>query len=454
MQKLYRVYRYALFLLDRFKYLVLLALVVFLISTAVLYQFHPDQRDPATRKGLAEISFGVFELMFASEPALPYPKGSIPAQIVYFSLPVLNILGLAAAVAQFSQILFDRNLYNRAQADNADGHVILCGLGRLGREALKQLDQRHHMKRRRDIVIVESGAGVDAVESDIIDREPIIPVVHGNMTHAVTLRDAGIHRAAAIMLLTGDDTTNMESALLARELNPNVRVVMRMSNKRVSQRLDAMLRKSLIRNFQLVDSVEGAAPKCLDLCHVPVTGAITCSLDTRTDPLNVSDHVVVCGLGRLGFGIVQLLKGHVPILVIDNGDRLHYGDEPIIKADPIVPIIRGDMTIKRVLQSARIERATAVLILTPNDAENLEAAMVVHELNPTVRIVMRITNSKIARRLDRVLREAFGDTLRVIDPAEHAAPRFVEAVGITYEDGVSVYGPAENPEDRAAVAYQ
>jgi TrkA-N domain len=296
-QKLYRVYRYALFLLDRFKYLILLAWVVFLISTWVLWVYHPEQADPETRKGLPEIAFGVFELMFASEPALPYPKGSIPAQVVYFSLPVLNILGLAAAVAQFSQILFDRTLYNRAQADNADGHVILCGLGRLGREVLKQLDQRHHLKGRRDVVIVENGGGVDALDSDLIRREPIIPVVDGNMTHAVTLRDAGISRALAVMMLTGDDTTNLEAALLAREMNPNVRVVLRMSNKRVSQRLEAMLRRSLVRNFKLIDSVEGSAPQCLHLCRVPPPDSVACSLARHVEPGGASGHVVVCGLG-------------------------------------------------------------------------------------------------------------------------------------------------------------
>jgi hypothetical protein len=46
---------------------------------------------------------------------------------------------------------------------------------------------------------------------------------------------------------------------------------------------------------------------------------------------------------------------------------------------------------------------------------------------------MRINNSRISRRLDNVLREVFGDTLRVIDPSEHAAPKFVEAVGAAYE---------------------
>jgi Trk K+ transport system NAD-binding subunit len=439
MQKLYRIYRYALFLLDRFKYLIGLALVVFVIATSVVWVYHPEQANPATRKELSEIAFGVFELMFASEPALPYPKGSIPAQVVFFALPVLNILGLAAAVAQFSQILFDRGLYNRAQADNADGHVILCGLGRLGREVLKQLDRRHHMKSRRDIVIVENGMGVDGLDGDLIEREPIIPVLHGNMTHAATLREAGIARATAVMMLTGDDTTNLEAALLARELNPNVRVVLRMSNKRVSERLDTMLRGSLVRNFQLIDSVEGSAPRCLDLCHLASgKGSAYCRLGEGVDdPADADGHVLVCGLGRLGFGVVRLLKGHAPVLVVDKGERPHYADEPVIVADPAVPIIRGDMTVKRVLLRARADRAAAVLLMTPNDTENLEAAMAVHELNPGARIVMRINNSRISQRLDRVLREAFGDTLRVIDPSEHAAPHFVEAVGVAYGQEVS-----------------
>jgi hypothetical protein len=46
---------------------------------------------------------------------------------------------------------------------------------------------------------------------------------------------------------------------------------------------------------------------------------------------------------------------------------------------------------------------------------------------------MRINNSRIARRLDAVLRETLGDALRVIDPFEHAAPQFVEAIGSAYD---------------------
>ena len=449
MPKLYRVYRYALFLFDRFKYLLLLAALTFLISTAILYTLHPEQRTEATRRDIGEVAFGVFELMFASEPALPYPKGSIPCQIVFFALPVLNLLGLAAAVAQFSGILFDRGLYNRAQADHADGHVVLCGLGRLGREVLKQLDQRHHMKRRRDIVVVERGDGVDAIEGDLIGQEPIIPVVHGDMSHAVTLREAGITRAVAVLVLSGDDTANLEAALLARELNPNVRVVLRMDNKHVHQRLDALLRRGVIRNFQLVDSVAGAAPRCVELCRAPlVADAGPAAAAMGVNPAAQKGHVIVCGLGRLGFGVVRLLKAHVPVVVIDFAERLHYADEPTMVAEPVVPVLKGDMTVKWVLQEAGVEEASAVLVLTPNDTANLEAAMLVHELNPAARIVMRINNSRIAGRLDGVLREVLGDCLRVIDPFEHAAPRFVEAIGEAYDAAT----PGTSPSPRAVAA--
>jgi voltage-gated potassium channel Kch len=433
-RKLYRAYRYALFLLDRFKYLVGLALVVFVASTAVLYVWHPDQAREDTHKGLAEVSFGVFELMFASEPALPYPKGSVPAEVVYFALPVLNVLGLAAAVAQFSQILFDRGLYNRAQADHADGHVIVCGLGRLGREVLRQLDRRHHMKSRRDVVVVDGGSGEDAVEGDLIRQEPIIPVIHGDMTHARTLREAGIDRAVAVMLLAGDDTRNLEAALLARELNPGVRVVLRMSSKRVLPRLDTLLRRGVIRNFDLVDSVTGAAPRCVELSRLTLADVGRAAAAAMgVAPAGQAGHAVVCGLGRLGFGVVALLKAHVPLVVVDRAEHLHHADDPIMVSEPVVPVLRGDMTVRWVLEEAGVDRSSAVFLLTPDDAANLEAAMLVHDLNPTARIVMRINNSRIARRLDGVLREALGDTFCVVDPFEHAAPRFVEAVGGAYE---------------------
>ena len=44
----------------------------------------------------------------------------------------------------------------------------------------------------------------------------------------------------------------------------------------------------------------------------------------------------------------------------------------------------------------------------------------------------------VFQRLDRVLRSVFGDTLRVIDPSEHAAPHFVNAVSEAYEHATHI----------------
>ena len=48
------------------------------------------------------------------------------------------------------------------------------------------------------------------------------------------------------------------------------------------------------------------------------------------------------------------------MLVVDNGERLDYADEPAITADPAVPIIRGDMSAKRVLSSRELTFLTEV----------------------------------------------------------------------------------------------
>ena len=43
-------------------------------------------------------------------------------------------------------------------------------------------------------------------------------------------------------------------------------------------------------------------------------------------------------------------------------------------AEPVVPVLRGDMTEKWVLQEAGVERASAVFVLTPDGAVERELA--------------------------------------------------------------------------------
>ncbi|MFF5970767.1 NAD-binding protein [Streptomyces sp. NPDC012769] len=100
------------------------------------------------------------------------------------------------------------------------GHVVLLGLGKIGTRVLARL-------RELDIPVV-------CVEEDPEARGiPFarglgVPVVLGDVTEEGILEAAKIHRAHALLALTSSDTTNLEAALYARILRPDLRVALRL----------------------------------------------------------------------------------------------------------------------------------------------------------------------------------------------------------------------------------
>src|SRR5205814_253967 len=59
-------------------------------------------------------------------------------------------------------------------------------------------------------------------------------------TEAV-LAAAGVERAAALALVYDDDETNIRAALTARRLNPRLRLVLRLYNRRLGQHIEELL---------------------------------------------------------------------------------------------------------------------------------------------------------------------------------------------------------------------
>ncbi|CAL9490987.1 hypothetical protein SUDANB126_03240 [Streptomyces sp. enrichment culture] len=59
-------------------------------------------------------------------------------------------------------------------------------------------------------------------------------------TEAV-LAEAGVERAAALALVYDDDETNIRAALTARRLNPRLRIVLRLYNRRLGQHIEELL---------------------------------------------------------------------------------------------------------------------------------------------------------------------------------------------------------------------
>ncbi|UUN31001.1 TrkA family potassium uptake protein [Streptomyces sp. FIT100] len=100
------------------------------------------------------------------------------------------------------------------------GHVVLLGLGKIGTRVLARLR--------------ELGIPVVCVEEDpeargiALARRLRVPVVLGDVTQEGVLEAAKVHRAHALLALTSADTTNLEAALYARSVTPDLRVALRL----------------------------------------------------------------------------------------------------------------------------------------------------------------------------------------------------------------------------------
>lgn len=131
-----------------------------------------------------------------------------------------------------------------------------------------------------------------------------------------------------------------------------------------------------------------------------------------------SGHVVVIGLGNVGYRVVEELDrlGERPVVVERKADNSFV---PSCRRKH-VPVLIGDATVRETLQQAHVKGARAVIAATSADLVNLEIALLVAELNEKQRVVVRLGDSVLAE----TARTAAGVKMAVSIP-ELAAPAFV-----------------------------
>ncbi|MGB1250343.1 MAG: potassium channel family protein [Candidatus Promineifilaceae bacterium] len=115
--------------------------------------------------------------------------------------------------------------------DGLQDHIIVCGFGRVGSNAVHVLMHEH----KRDIVVIDN----ETHEDDLFLNKKIHRL-RGDATQDDVLRQAGIERAWGLLTVTGDDSVNLFIVLSARSLNPNLTIVARSSrNENESKMLRA-----------------------------------------------------------------------------------------------------------------------------------------------------------------------------------------------------------------------
>ncbi len=115
-----------------------------------------------------------------------------------------------------------------------------------------------------------------------------------------------------------------------------------------------------------------------------------------------SEHVLVCGIGPVGYRVVlQLLDAGYEVVVIDRNEVGEF--TPIIHRLK-VPLIVGDARDPDVLHNAGLGRARGLVAAIGDDLLNVEVALAARRRYPQLQTALRIFN----RELDRQLELSFG----------------------------------------------
>lgn len=120
---------------------------------------------------------------------------------------------------------------------------------------------------------------------------------------------------------------------------------------------------------------------------------------------NLRDHIIVCGYGRVGKGVVHELNAeNLPFVIIEVDSAIVMR---VLEAGQLA--LHGNAADERLLQAAGIERARGLVVCADSDAENVYIVLTARGMRSDLSIVARASfdesESKLLRAgADRVIR--------------------------------------------------
>lgn len=113
--------------------------------------------------------------------------------------------------------------------EDLKNHLIVCGVGRMGRVVVDELEQS-----AQPFVVIENNPSRLAT---LLENHPDVLVIEGDATREQTLKAAQIARASGLAACLADDADNLLVCITARHLNPELTTVARAYNEESVEKL-------------------------------------------------------------------------------------------------------------------------------------------------------------------------------------------------------------------------
>jgi Trk K+ transport system NAD-binding subunit len=130
-------------------------------------------------------------------------------------------------------------------------HIIVVGLGNVGTAVTGQLHDLGF-----DVACVDNNPNARGIP---MARQMRLPVVIGDSFREQTLRAAGLDTCIALVSVTSSDIVNLETALNARALREDVRIVLRLTDDDLAERLQTTIGNTVSRSVSYLAASAFAA---------------------------------------------------------------------------------------------------------------------------------------------------------------------------------------------------
>ena len=198
------------------------------------------------------------------------PSGDFPnhpyLEAFYFIMPLIGLGILAQGLADFGVMLFNRNTRSKewemAIASTLNDHTILVGLGHLGYRVAQ-----HMVALGKKVAVIEKDP-----KDDLIDavREMGIPVIQDDASRETALEKAGVDKARTITLCIQSDALNLQIAVKARQLNPDIEVVIRIFDEDFARSIQQQFGFTALSATSMSAPAFAAAAAGMEITH-PIT---------------------------------------------------------------------------------------------------------------------------------------------------------------------------------------
>ncbi|MEL6856520.1 MAG: NAD(P)-binding protein, partial [Cyanobacteria bacterium J06607_13] len=188
---------------------------------------------------------------------------------------------------------------------------MVCGLGSLGQQSVSNLKKFDYDPFEVSITAIDRRPIEDWEIEDLSTQLAVAPIL-GDCRREDVLKAAGIEQSRAILIVTSNESTNVECAIAARRLNPNIQIILRSSRHSLNALLERKLGKFV----------------ALDATELP---AMTFALAGLGD-----DTVSVFTIGRHRFRVVErFVRAGDPRFDGKPVQQLHRGLHRLLDLNPV-----------------------------------------------------------------------------------------------------------------------